>query len=331
MLRTPVCGVLGIEVPIVQGPLGGPWQQGLELAAAVSEAGALGSVPTTLRTAAQVRDDVERLRGLTGRPFAVNMTRRPFDSEIFDAVLALAPPVFSLALGEPGDLVARVHAAGAVFLQQVTTVEQAVRAAEAGVDVISAQGTESGGFSGQVSTMALVPQVVDAVRPVPVLASGGIADGRGLAAALALGAQGANIGTRFLASSECGIPDAWKARIVSAASQDAVKVEFAEYILPGPTEGGYETVPRSLRTRFVEEWNDRRSTAAASAEELRTRVMTSMQDGTAHELIPLTGQTAGLIHDVASAADLVHRLIREAEAALRGVCGLLPAEERSGP
>ncbi|MFJ9824496.1 NAD(P)H-dependent flavin oxidoreductase [Streptomyces sp. NPDC101160] len=328
MLRTPVCGVLGIEVPIVQGPLGGPWQQGMRLAAAVSDAGALGSLPTTLRTPAQVRDDVRRLRDLTDRPFALNMTRRPFDPEVFDAVMVEAPPVFSFALGEPDDLVTRVHDAGAVFLQQVTTVEQAVRAAEAGVDVISAQGTESGGFSGDVSTMALVPQVVDAVRPVPVLASGGIADGRGIAAALTLGAQGVNIGTRFLASVECEVSDDWKAAIVSAASQDAVKVMFVEHILPPPTEGGFTTVPRSLLTRFVEEGNARPEAAAAQAEALRTRVMTAMRDGTAHELIPLTGQTAGLVRDIAPAAELVHRLITEAEATLRALADLV--SEKNG-
>lgn len=327
MLRTPVCAVLGIDVPIVQGPLGGPWRQGMELVAAVSDAGALGSVPTTFRTSAQVREDVARLRDLTDRPFAVNMTRRPFDPEVFDTVLALSPPVFSFALGEPGDLVARVHDAGAVFLQQVTTVEQAVRAAEAGVDVISAQGSEAGGFSGHVSTIALVPQVVDAVGPLPVLASGGIADGRGLAAALALGAQGVSIGTRFLASAECAVPDDWKAGIVSAASQDAAKVDFAEYILPGPTEGGYETVPRSLRTRFVEEWNGRPEAAAASAEALRTQVMTALSDGTAYELVPLTGQTAGLIHDVAPAAELIQRLVTEAEAAVRGLFGSVTTQD----
>ncbi|MEW2080035.1 nitronate monooxygenase [Streptomyces sp. NPDC013433] len=326
MLRTPVCGVLGIEVPIVQGPLGGPWQQSMRLAAAVSDAGALGSVPTTLRTPAQVRDDVRRLRGLTDRPFALNMTRRPFDPEVFDAVIAESPPVFSLALGEPDDLVARVHDAGTIFLQQVTTVEQAVRAAEAGVDVISAQGTEAGGFCGDVSTMALVPQVVDAVRPLPVLASGGVADGRGIAAALALGAQGVNIGTRFLASAECGVSDDWKAAIVSAASQDAVKVAFVEHILPPPTEGGYMTVPRSLRTRFVEEGNADLEAAADRAEALRSEVMTSMRDGTAHELIPLTGQTAGLVRDIAPAAELVHRLITEAEATLRALADLAPAK-----
>ncbi|MFI2507487.1 NAD(P)H-dependent flavin oxidoreductase [Streptomyces sp. NPDC018972] len=326
MLRTRVCGVLGIEVPIVQGPLGGPWQQSMRLAAAVSDAGALGSVPTTLRTPAQVRDDVRRLRDLTDRPFALNMTRRPFDPEVFDAVIAESPPVFSLALGEPDDLVTRVHDAGAIFLQQVTTVEQAVRAAEAGVDVISAQGTEAGGFCGDVSTMALVPQVVDAVRPLPVLASGGVADGRGIAAALALGAQGVNIGTRFLASAECGVSDDWKAAIVSAASQDAVKVAFVEHILPPPTEGGYMTVPRSLRTRFVEEGNADPEAAADRAEALRSEVMTSMRDGTAHELIPLTGQTAGLVHDIAPAAELVHRLITEAEATLRALADLASAK-----
>src|SRR5215207_4406539 len=217
MRRTPVCDVLGIRFPIIQGPLGGPWQQQMELAAAVSGAGGLGSVPTSLRTAGQVRQDVFRLRELTDRPFAVNMTRRPFSDDVFEAILADPPPVFSLALGQPHGLVERVHDAGAVFLQQVTTVEQAERAAEAGVDVISAQGTEAGGFSGYVSTMALVPQVVDAVSPLPVLASGGIADGRGLAAALMLGAQGVNIGTRFLASAQAPIPDAWKQQILAAA------------------------------------------------------------------------------------------------------------------
>ncbi|MFG2986459.1 NAD(P)H-dependent flavin oxidoreductase [Streptomyces sp. NPDC048258] len=317
MLRTPVCGVLGIEVPIVQGPLGGPWQQSMELTAAVSNAGALGSVPTTMRTAAQVRDDVARLRELTDRPFAVNMTRRPFDAEVFDAVVATAPPVFSLALGDPGDLVSRVHDAGALFMQQVTTVEQAMRAAEAGVDVIVAQGTEAGGFSGPVTTMALVPQVVDAVGPLPVLPSGGIADGRGLAAALVLGAQGVSIGTRFLASAECGVPDEWKAAIRTAASQHAVKVLFAGHVLSAPTEGGYETVPRSLRTEFVDEWNDRPEAAVDSADALRTRVMAAMKNGTAHQLLPLTGQSAGLITDIAPAAELVHRLVSEAAAILR--------------
>ncbi|WP_449473096.1 NAD(P)H-dependent flavin oxidoreductase [Streptomyces tanashiensis] len=178
---------------------------------------------------------------------------------------------------------------------------------------------------GDVSTMALVPQVVDAVRPLPVLASGAIADGRGIAAALALGAQGANIGSRFLASAECEVSDDRKAAIVSAASRDAVKVTFADQILPPPAEGGFTTVPRSLRTGSVEDGNTHPEATAAQAEAMRTRVMTSMRDGTAHELVPLTGQTAGLVHDIAPAAELVHRLITEAEATLRVLADLTSA------
>jgi nitronate monooxygenase/enoyl-[acyl-carrier protein] reductase II len=265
-----------------------------------------------------VRADIAGVRNLTDRPFAVNMTRRPFSDDVFEAILADPPPVFSLALGEPGDLVARVHdVAGGVFVQQVTTVAQAEQAAEAGVDVIIAQGTESGGFSGVVSTMALVPQVVDAVSPVPVLASGGIADGRGLAAALALGAQGVNIGTRFLASTECGIDAEWKSQIVAAASENAVKIAFAEHVFAAPTPGGYETVPRALRTGFVDEWNARPAEAAAEADLLKAQIRMASADGVAHRLVPLTGQSAGLVHEVLPAAEIVRRIVAEAEAALR--------------
>lgn len=321
MRRTPVCDVLGIDIPIVQGPLGGPWQQQMELVAAVSGAGALGSVPTSLRTAGQVRTDLARLRSLTDRPFAVNMTRRPFLDDVYEAILADPPPVFSLALGEPTGLVERVHDAGSVFVHQVTTVEQAERAAEAGVDVISAQGMEAGGFSGYVSTMALVPQVVDAVRPLPVLASGGIADGRGLVAALALGAQGVNIGTRFLASSEVGISPEWQAAIIEAASEDAVKLTFAQHAFPTPTAGGYDTVPRALRTAFVDEWNARSAEAESAADLLRAQIRMASASGIAHRLVPLTGQSAGLIHEILPAAEIIRRIVAEADATIQGLTG----------
>ncbi len=316
MLRTRACEVLGIEVPIVQGPLGGPWEQGMELPAAVCEAGGLGGVPASLRDAAQLRRDMVRLRELTGRPFAVNHTRRPFSEEVFAASLEDPPAVISLALGAPGDLARRAHDAGAVFLQQVTTVEQARQAAEAGVDVISAQGTESGGFSGDVSALALIPQVVDAVAPIPVLASGGIADGRGLVAALALGAQGINIGTRFLASEECAVPDAWKHAILTASSQDAVKIAFATAILPSPTRGGYPTVPRALATPFVSEWNAHPAHAAVLADQLREQVAAATREGRAHELVPFTGQSAGMITSVLPAAEIIRTILAQAAVTL---------------
>src|SRR6185369_3595766 len=134
------------------------------------------------------------------------------------------------------------HAAGSRFVAQVHTPQQAERAAEAGADAIIAQGGEAGGFGGTISTLALVPQVVDAVAPVPVLAAGGIADGRGLAAALVLGAQGVNIGTRFLASVEAPIPDEWKQAILAVSSQDAIKAEFWPDIFP-PMGGQYPLSP----------------------------------------------------------------------------------------
>jgi enoyl-[acyl-carrier protein] reductase II len=314
-IRTPLCDLLGIEVPIIGAPLGGPWDQSMELVSAISEAGGLGSIATTFRSPEQVRQDIARVRDLTDRPFAVNMTRRPFDPDVLAAVLADPPPVFSLALGAPLDVVDQVHRAGSLFLQQVMTVNQAVKSAAAGADVISAQGSESGGFSGQVSTMALVPQVVDAVD-VPVVASGGIADGRGLAAALALGAQGVNIGTRFLASAEAAIPDSWKEAICAAQSEDAVKLLFADHALPAPTEGGYDSVPRALRTSFVESWNARVPLGSEAAAELREGIQQAIRDHTSHELLPLTGQTAGLIRDVEPAAVIVRRIADDAASTL---------------
>lgn len=201
MLRTALCAVLGTEHPIIQGPLGGPWPPSVGLAAAVSEAGALGSLPTALRRPEQVREDAARLRDLTSRPFAINHTMRPFIEEVFQAILDAAPSVISFALGRSPDIVKRAHDAGALFVQQVHSVEQALRAAEEGADVIIAQGGEAGGFGGAPGTIVLAPQVAEAVHPIPVVAAGGIGDGRGLAAALALGAGGVNVGTRFLARS----------------------------------------------------------------------------------------------------------------------------------
>jgi enoyl-[acyl-carrier protein] reductase II len=206
---------------------------------------------------------------------------------------------------------------GALFIQQVHTVQQAIEAAELGADVVIAQGTEAGGFGGDMGALALVPQVVDAVSPVPVLAAGGIADGRGLAAALVLGAQGVNIGTRFLASDEAGIADEWKQRLVASLSQDAVKVTFADEVLPPSSPGGYDVTPRVLRTPFVDEWNDRPAAIAEAAERLQGELGEAIAEGRAHELIPFTGQTVGLISEVLPVAEIVRRITAEAEDLLR--------------
>jgi enoyl-[acyl-carrier protein] reductase II len=198
MLRTRLCDVLGIELPIILAPMGSATSAGF--AAAVSNQGGLGSIGTLFRTTAAIKRDIDVVRELTNRPYAVNHIPQVLDAEAFRHTLAARPAVISFAPGDPGDLVRQAHDAGARVMVQVTTVGQAIEAAKRGVDVIIAQGGEAGGYGGSVSTMVLVPQVVDAVAPIPVVASGGIFDGRGLAAALILGAVGANLGTRFLAS-----------------------------------------------------------------------------------------------------------------------------------
>lgn len=229
-MRTPFCDLIGIEVPIMLAPFG-PWAQ-VGLAAAVCNAGALGSVGTAVREPAELRRQWEQLRELTDRPFAINHTGRPFDPAVFDEILAARPAVVSFHLGVPAARIAEAHSVGARWIQQVGDRRGAELALEAGADVLVAQGWEAGGHAGWVGTMVLVPQLVDLAGEVPVLAAGGIADGRGVAAALALGAQGVLLGTRFLASTEMDIDPAWKGRILAADATEAVKVTHSEQVLP---------------------------------------------------------------------------------------------------
>ena len=160
------------------------------MAAAVCESGALGSLGTALQTPAELREQWARLRSLTDRPFAINHTGRPFNEDAFAATLDAQPAAVSFHMGVPRDLIARAHDRGIVWIQTVGDVRAAQLALEAGSDILVAQGCEAGGNSGWVSTMVLVPAVVDVAGDAPVIASGGIADGRGIAAALMLGAPG---------------------------------------------------------------------------------------------------------------------------------------------
>lgn len=317
MLRTSVCEVLGIEVPIMQAAI---WPATApELVAAVSEAGGLGSIGSVFESAESVQRQIAHVREMTQRPFAVNHVVPLLDEEAFEATLEAKPAVISLALGEPGDLVERAHAAGAKVIHQVHTVGQARRVAELGVDVIIAQGSEAGGqgMAFGVGAMALIPQVADAVDPIPVLAAGGVADGRGLAAALVLGAQGANIGTRFLASQEASADGSWKQAILETQSEDVIRFEAWKEIFPPAGGGAYETVPRVMRTSFVEEWQRHPEEARREAERLRSEVISVVRERRPHELVPFTGQTAGMIHDVLPASEIMRAMVSEAEEVLR--------------
>ncbi|MEV4261483.1 nitronate monooxygenase [Kribbella sp. NPDC049584] len=306
--------LLGIDVPIVLAPFG-PWEE-VELAAAVCNAGGLGSLGTALRSAKELQEQWRRLRDLTDRPFAINHTGRPLDREAFEATLDAQPAVISFHMGIPAELIALAHDRGIRWIQAVGDLDGAERALEAGADVLVAQGSEAGGNAGWISTLVLVPAVVDLAGSTPVVAAGGIADGRGLAAALALGAQGASLGTRFLATTEMTIAREWKDRIVAAHAQDTVKVPHSELVMPPFTlpQVGAAFAPRVLRTPLT----DRLETDPAGVDPaaLAQQVREEVGAGRGQDLLPFTGQSAELVHDIVPAAELVARLIADCRNAL---------------
>jgi enoyl-[acyl-carrier protein] reductase II len=314
MLKTPLCDVFGIEVPIILAPMG--TCTSAELAAAVSNEGGLGGIGSLFRSPAAVKRDIDVVRRLTSGPFAINHIPQALDGEAFRYTLEAKPAVISFALADPGDLVRQAHDVGSLVMLQVTTVAQAVQAAERGVDVIIAQGGESGGYCGEVSTMTLVPQVVDAVAPIPVVAAGGIFDGRGIAAALMLGAAGVNLGTRFIASTEAPAPKEWKQAITAARSEDAIKVDVLNDISPIPGTKGFPTVPRSLPTAFLDEWSSKREEARRERDRLRGQIVSTTQAGRQHECVLWAGQTAGGINEILSVGAIMRRLIAETEVTL---------------
>jgi nitronate monooxygenase/enoyl-[acyl-carrier protein] reductase II len=321
MLRTALCDLLDIEYPVIQAGMG--MGSSAELAVAVSNAGGLGSLGCFRRPPEDLERQLVVIRERTNRPFAVNHLVSELDETTVAMTLAAKPPVISFALGDPGDLVERAHEAGSRVVHQVTTVAQAREAAERGVDVIIAQGEEGGGYVGTVASLALIPQAVDAVSPLPVVAAGGIGDGRGLAAAMVLGAAGVNVGTRFLASEEAQISPLWKQKIVDAAAEDAIKLEFLNDIMPSPGAYGYGTVLRSLRTPFIDRWSHRPEEAKRNAETLLAEVLPVFKQMRVHELFPAAGQSAGLIREVLPAGEIVRRLVTEARTALERSSKLL--------
>ena len=215
-MRTPVCDLLGIEQPIVQAPMSAV----PELAAAVSNAGGLGMLALTWSTPAG--DPVRQTAALTDRPFGGNLIIASDQHRRLEEALDAGLRIVSLMWGDAGDYVDQVHDANALLLQTVGSAEEARRAVGSGADVVVAQGWEAGGhvWSG-VATLPLVPAVVDAVAPVPVIAAGGIGDARGVAAVFQLGAQAAWLGTRFLLAAEMPVHDEYRRRLIGAAETDA--------------------------------------------------------------------------------------------------------------
>jgi len=324
MIRTPLCDLFGIELPIMNAPMG--LSASLELAAAVSNSGGLGLIAMAPRLPADIPTVLNQMRALTPRPFGINFVP-PLDPperlhEKLRVCLEWGVKIVTF-WGNPDEYVEQAHQAGALVTYTVGSVSEARDAAAAGADMIVAQGWEAGGHvRGTITTLALVPAVVDAVSPTPVVAAGGIADGRGVAAALALGASGVWIGTRFLASTEAFTHPWFKQRVLEANAEDTVYSTLFD--------GGFPDAPhRSLRNSTMEMW-EQAGRPPSGQRPLEGQIIAHRSDGTPipryRSLHPIAsmqgeieamalyaGQGVGLVKDIKPAAMIVEQLKCEAE------------------
>lgn len=329
-MRTPICDLLDIEVPVIQAAIGGVTCP--QLAAAVGNAGGLGTIAMTGRGAKGTAKAIEETRALSNRGFAANFLLSYDVEHEIAASLDAGVPWISLFWGDPAPYVERVHAAGAKLMMSIGSVDEAKRAADAGVDVIVAQGWEAGGHvRGTVANMALIPRVVDEVAPLPVVAAGAISDGRGLAAALALGAQAAWIGTRFLAAEETFNHPDYRARLLKAEASDTYYTTLYDV--------GWPDAPhRVLRNSTVEAWEkagrpttgnrpgegDEIVQADAAEKFVRYEPVAARRSFRGDiEAMPLwAGQGVGLVNRTQPAGEIVREIVAEAEAVIAGLARL---------
>lgn len=318
MLRTRLCDLLMIECPIFNAPMGGT--AGAALAAAVAEAGGFGMIggtsgggPDWLRT--QIRVARER----TARPFGVGfISSFPGIDDLVQVALDEQVAAINHSFADPAPYVAAARAAGVKLFAQVQTIAQAAAATAAGVDLIIAQGTEAGGHTGMSGTLALVPAVVEVAGDIPVVAAGGIADGRGLAAVLMLGAVGAWMGTRFVASAEWGGSEGEQQAVLAASADDTVRTSVFDLVREAPFPGGI--ADRVLRNAFTAAWHGREGAIAAQRAELQRDLAEAGQRGDTTLTDVSAGVSAGLIRTVEPAGEIVRRTAREAEQVMRARC-----------
>jgi nitronate monooxygenase len=315
MLHTRIGDLLEIEHPIVSAPMAGT--AGAELAAAVSAAGGFGLIGgTTPEGPEGLRAQIRAVRERTDRPFGVGfISSFPGLGDLVAVALEERVAAVSHSFADPTPFVAAAHAAGVKVLAQVQTVAQARVAARGGVDAIAAQGTEAGGHTGYSGTLPLVPAVIDAVGDIPVIAAGGIADGRGLAAVLMLGAEGAWLGTRFVASREARSADWVKQRVVQASTDDTLLTRVYDLATAAPFPPGIGD--RVLRNEFTAAWHSREEEVAARRAELAAQLAAAAQAGDARIAPARAGCVAGLIGAIEPAGEIVRAIVAEAERVLR--------------
>ncbi len=318
MLKTRVTEMFGIEYPIMSAPMA--MHSGGRLAAAVSKAGGIGSFGAIHISKGPdwLAAEVAHIRSETDRPFGVGFITNfiPMFQTLFDATLEAKPPITALSFGDPEPYIDRAKATGAVVMCQVQTFAAAKAALSAGADVLVAQGNEAGGHTGTMNLLPFLVRLVDAFPDTPVMAAGGISSGRALAAVLAAGADGAWVGTAFLASPEAvEVRDGHKQKVIESDGEDTAFTEIFDKLSGAPWPAGIGG--RVWKNRLVDEWTGREAEFPANREAVAAQYMAAVENFDAEVLDLYMGQGAAAVTAVRPAADVLHRMSEDAERILR--------------
>lgn len=312
MIKTGVCNQLGIKHPIILGGMASATSVPMVLS--VTEAGGLGILGVTGLNNDVISAQVAAIKAATNKSFGINYLMFKIDEDIYSKTIKEQVPVISLAWARPEqDLKTyfqMAHDVGSLVMYMVGDVQEAIRAAEAGADVIVAQGAEGGGHVRSMSTITLVPIVINAVSPCPVIAAGGIADGRGLAAALALGAEAVLIGTRFLATDEAPLHENYKEAIVKSNGHDTILTNIPDLI----GENNWpEGSARALKNDFINYWMENQNMIGENAKLLNETSLKARREGYVDKTSLLVGQDAGLIDSVLPIKEMITNMVDQAE------------------
>lgn len=308
MIKSRICEILGIKYPVFQG--GMAWVADADLAAAVSNAGGLGIIAGMNMNGEQLRTEIKKVRTMTDKPFGVNvMLMSPYTPEVAEVIVEERVPVVTTGAGNPLPYIKKWIDAGVKVIPVVASVSLAKMVAKRGATAVVAEGGESGGHIGEANTMPLIPQVVDAVD-IPVIAAGGIADGRGMAAALMLGAEGVQMGTAFLVAKECNVHQTYKDKVVKAGDADTV-VNGRKVGHPA----------RALKSPFTRSFTDLENAGNATDEEIMAfgsgALRRAVQEGDWETGSFLCGQIAGLIKEERTCKEIVESISAQAEQLLK--------------
>jgi len=309
MLKTRICEIFGIEYPILQGAMA--WVSFAPLVAAVSNAGGLGIIGGTIFTPEQMRAEIRKVRELTDKPFGVNIiSLHPMIKEVLQVLIEEKVLVATYGTGNPKKIIEVLKPGGVMSFPVVPTVEAAVRAERDGADGVIVSGCEGGGHVGQMTTMALIPQARDKVK-IPLVAAGGIADGRGMAAAFALGAEGIQMGTRFIVTKESPAHPNVKKKIIESKAEDTV------------VTGNITGLPvRCIRNKMAEQFLHMEQTGKSKMEMAlfgSGKMKLAFVDGDAENGSVMAGQIIGMINDEPTCKELIRRIIKEFEDTVRAL------------